>query len=145
LGNISLGNDQTLAGKLLCQSLTMQVVGQVSAGIKFSKIMPEDVMVNGYLVQIRIPSAEIFSGPVLDSQATQVLDTETCFLTDVLGKEDPELETRLRTQAELQILSWAQQDPTLFAEANAGAIAAMTQIARSIVPANYQVIVTTKP
>ncbi len=78
--------------------------GAVIAGIDLGKMQPEDVKVNGDKVTIKLPAAEIFSSS-LDNQQSEVFERQT----GVFSKPDPTLETRVRQEAENQILASAKQ------------------------------------
>jgi Protein of unknown function (DUF4230) len=82
--------------------------GEVVAGVDLAKIGPDDVVVRGRSVAIRLPQAEIFSARI-DNQKTRVYSRDTGILVPV----DPNLETDVRREAERQLREAALKDGIL--------------------------------
>jgi len=83
--------------------ILLLVHGDVVAGIDFSELKAGDVRVNGKEVHLHIPAPEIFSTR-LDSAKTRVYSRQTGWLVPT----DPDLETRVREQAERMLREDAQ-------------------------------------
>src|SRR3954447_14214424 len=88
--------------------LLMLVHGEVVAGIDFSTLKPGDVQVQGKQVHIHLPAAQLFSTR-LDSARTRVYSRQTGLLVPT----DPDLETRVRQEAERQLSTAALADGIL--------------------------------
>ena len=88
--------------------LLMLVHGDVVAGIDFSSLKPGDVQVQGKQVHIHLPAAQVFSTR-LDSARTRVYSRQTGLLVPT----DPDLETRVRQEAERQLSAAALADGIL--------------------------------
>src|ERR1700689_2188040 len=88
--------------------LLMLVHGEVVAGIDFSNLKPEDVMVQGKRIHLRLPAAQVFSTR-LDSNKTRVYSRQT----GLLVTSDPNLETQVRQEAERQLQEAALSDGIL--------------------------------
>jgi Protein of unknown function (DUF4230) len=97
--------------------LLMLVHGEVVAGIDFSKLKLNDVHIDGKNIDLHLPAAEIFTVR-LDSAKTRVYSRQTGLLVPT----DPNLETRVRQEAEHQLQEAALADGILRnAQQNAGA------------------------
>lgn len=72
--------------------------GEVVAGIDLARLGPNDVVVQGDEVTVRLPQAEILHS-ALDSRRSQVFEHKSGIFTG----PDPQLETKVRIQAEDQI------------------------------------------
>jgi hypothetical protein len=88
--------------------LLMLVHGEVVAGIDFTNLKPGDVRVEGRMVRLRLPSSQVFSTR-LDSAKTRVYSRQTGLLVPT----DPDLETRVRQEAEHQLQEAALADGIL--------------------------------
>src|SRR5438445_3465304 len=88
--------------------LLMMVHGEVVAGIDFSNLKPDDVKVDGKHVHLHLPAAQVFSTR-LDSGKTRVYSRQT----GVLVPTDPNLETKVRQEAERQMQGAALADGIL--------------------------------
>jgi len=88
--------------------LLMLVHGEVVAGIDFSNLKPEDVMVQGKRIHLRLPAAQVFSTR-LDSNKTRVYSRQT----GLLVTSDPNLETQVRQEAEHELEEAALADGVL--------------------------------
>jgi hypothetical protein len=86
----------------------MLVHGEVVAGIDFSNLKPEDVMVQGKRIHLRLPAAQVFSTR-LDSNKTRVYSRQT----GLLVTSDPNLETQVRQEAEYELEEAALADGVL--------------------------------
>jgi hypothetical protein len=78
--------------------LLMLVHGEVVAGIDFSNLKPGDVHVDGRNIRLHLPQPEVFRTR-LDSARTRVYSRQTGLLVPT----DPNLETRVRQEAERQL------------------------------------------
>lgn len=72
--------------------------GEVVAGIDLARLHPGDVTVQGDAVTLRLPQAEILHS-ALDNRRSEVFEHKSGFFTG----PDPQLETKVRIQAEDQI------------------------------------------
>jgi Protein of unknown function (DUF4230) len=88
--------------------LLMMVHGEVVAGIDFSSLKADDVHVDGKLVHLHLPAAQVFSTR-LDSAKTRVYSRQTGLLVST----DPNLETQVRQEAERQLQEAALADGVL--------------------------------
>ena len=88
--------------------LLMLVHGEVVAGIDFSNLKPGDVRVDGKVVHLRLPAAQVFSTR-LDSAKTRVYSRQTGLLVPT----DPNLETQVRQEGERQLQAAALADGIL--------------------------------
>lgn len=82
--------------------------GTVIAGIDMSKLGPGDMTLQNGVLTVKLPAAEIFIA-TLDNQKSYVVDRTT----GLLGKPDPNLETTIRQQAEIDIRKAAEDDGIL--------------------------------
>lgn len=89
--------------------------GEVVAGVDLSRLSQRDLQVREDRVEIRLPEPELFHTR-LDSQRSEVFDRQAGLLTG----PDPDLESRVRQQAEAQIQAAAMESGVLNkADANA--------------------------
>lgn len=86
---------------LLGESLVFVGYGKVYAGVDMKKMSEADlVVVDPDTVMVHLPPAEIFADiPVLDNERSFIADRDTGLLT----RADPELETKVRQEAEKSI------------------------------------------
>jgi hypothetical protein len=70
--------------------------------------MPGDMTLQNGVLTVKLPAAEIFIA-TLDNQKSYVVDRTT----GLLGKPDPNLETTIRQQAEIDIRKAAEDDGIL--------------------------------
>jgi len=82
--------------------------GTVIAGIDLNKLSTSDLTVQGNILKIRLPDAEIFTA-TLDNQKSYVFNRQTGILT----KGEPNLETQARQAAEKEIYQAAIDDGIL--------------------------------
>jgi hypothetical protein len=82
--------------------------GEVVAGIDLSKVKPQDVEETGTAVTLTLPAPEILLSK-LDNDKTHVYDRQT----GIFSKPDPDLESKLRSTAEREIVQAAQEDGIL--------------------------------
>lgn len=92
--------------------------GEAVAGVDFGKMQEGDIIVEGDRVSIKLPPAELFHTR-LDSQQSEVVERQT----GVFSRPDPQLETKVRQEAENRIREAAMQSKIL---ENAGANARET-------------------
>src|SRR5271155_3787800 len=96
--------------------LLLMVHGEVVAGIDFANLKPNDVIVDGKVVRLHLPAAQVLSTR-LDSAKTRVYSRQTGLLVPT----DPNLETQVRQEAERQLQEAALADGVLrTAQQNAG-------------------------
>lgn len=88
--------------------LLMLVHGEVVAGVDFQRLNSGDVTVEGKHVRLHLPEAQVFSTR-LDNARTRVYSRQTGWLVPV----DPNLETKVRQEAERQIQQAALVDGIL--------------------------------
>jgi hypothetical protein len=82
--------------------LMLLAEGEVVAGFDFTKIKPEDIIVNGTSVRIILPAPEILYSRI-DNEKTQVYERQT----GLFVKPDLSLEGRARQVAEESMVEWA--------------------------------------
>jgi hypothetical protein len=82
--------------------------GQIIAGVDLEKIRPEDIWVDGKVLYVRMPEAEVFVTR-LDNEKSYVYDRDTGLLTH----GDIHLETEARKMAEKELLNAALEDGIL--------------------------------
>ncbi len=100
--------NQGVLGPLFGDRLLFVAHGYVIAGIDMSKIKPEDLWLEGGLLNVRLPATEILVA-TLDNDKSYVYDRVTGLFTH----GDPALETQVRQVAEQEILKAAIQDGIL--------------------------------
>jgi len=88
--------------------LLMLVHGEVVGGIDFADLKPGDVKVDGKQVHLHLPAPQIFSTRI-DSAKTRVYSRQT----GLLVPSDPNLETQVRQEAELQLREAAMAEGIL--------------------------------
>lgn len=108
--------------------------GEVLAGIDLEKIRLEDIKLDGKVVSIKLPAAEILSTR-LDNDKSYVYDRQT----GLLARPDAELETKARQEAEKQIYKTAIEDGIL-KQAQTNAQAYLDRLIRSL---NYEEVIFT--
>jgi hypothetical protein len=82
--------------------------GVVIAGVDMSRMRPQDMWIEGEVLYVRMPQAEVFVA-TLDNEKSYVYDRET----GLLSKGDNNLETNARVAAEKEILKAALDDGIL--------------------------------
>jgi len=95
-------------GFLFRDRLLLVATGQVIAGVDLHRMQESDVQVVDTTVYITMPAAEIFVA-TLDNDETYVYDRET----GVLARQQVDLETLARQEAEREILAAALEDGIL--------------------------------
>jgi hypothetical protein len=100
--------NQGVLGPLFGDRLLFVAHGTVIAGIDMSKIAPQDMWLQDKVLNVHLPSAEIFTA-TLDNQKSYVYDRQTGLLTH----GDVNLETAVRQVAEDQIRQGALDDGIL--------------------------------
>jgi hypothetical protein len=88
--------------------LLLVVHGEVIGGINLASLRPEDVVLRGGKVSLRLPAAEVFSTR-LDNARTKVYSRDT----GLFSSPDPDLESQVRAEAERQLQQSALQDGIL--------------------------------
>jgi hypothetical protein len=97
----------TLPG-LFGDKLLFVAHGEIIAGVDLAKIHPDDIRVEGKILYIRLPDAEIFVSR-LDNEKSYVYDRQTGLLTH----GDTNLETEVRRTAEDELRKSALSDGIL--------------------------------
>lgn len=82
--------------------------GKVIAGVDLARLRPDDMWVEGGILYVRLPPAEIFV-VTLDNEKSYVYNRDTGLLT----KGDMNLETTARSASEKEILKAAMEDGVL--------------------------------
>lgn len=100
--------------------------GMVIAGVDLSRLRPQDMWVEGEVLYVRLPPAEVFVA-TLDNEKSYVYDRNTGLLT----KGDVNLETSARVAAEQEILKAALEDGIL-TQAQQNAESYMVRLLRSL-------------
>lgn len=93
-----------LPGFLAGDKLVFIGHGKVIAGVDLNKMQPDDVQVDGDKVTLKLPPIEIFDSS-LDNQQSEVFERQT----GIFSRPNITLETRVRQEAENQILQAAKQ------------------------------------
>jgi len=101
-------NNPYLPQPLAGERLLLIVHGEVVAGVNLAGLTSNDVSVSGRDVVVRLPKAEIFSTR-LDSAKTRVYSRET----GIFSVPDPNLESKVRMEAERQLHDAAMNDGIL--------------------------------
>lgn len=117
--------------KLLCQ-----VHGTVIAGIDMGKLQPGDLQLQGGVLYVKLPPAEVFGNPNLDESKTVIYPVQTGIFT----KPDPNLTILCLQGASDKILQAALDDGILTtAQQNA-----QTFLTRFFISLGYQNTIFTK-
>jgi hypothetical protein len=82
--------------------------GEVVAGVDLARLRPEDISTRGEQVAVRLPEPELFHTR-LDSGTSEVYDRNV----GLFGGADPQLETRVRREAETRLRDAAMQHGVL--------------------------------
>lgn len=107
--------NQGVFGQLFGDKLLFVAHGYVIAGVDLSKLTVEDLALDGDVLRVQLPEAEIFVA-TLNNDDSYVYDRTT----GLFRKSDPDLETDARQAAEEEILNAALEDGILTqAQANA--------------------------
>ena len=97
------------------ERMLLIVHGEVIAGVDLGKVRPQDVVVTGRTIRVRLPKAAVFTTRI-DNEKTQVFSRDT----GLFSKVDPNLETEVRREAERQLREAALKNNILrIAEQNA--------------------------
>jgi hypothetical protein len=105
---ITAETNQGSLGPLFGDRLLFVAHGYVIAGIDMQKVKAEDLWLEGEILNVRLPAAEILVAS-LDNDKSYVYDRQTGLFTH----GDPALETQARQVAEQEILSAAIKDGIL--------------------------------
>jgi hypothetical protein len=105
---ITAETNQGVLGPLFGDRLLFVAHGYVIAGIDMSKIKPEDLWLDGTVLNVRLPAAEVLVATI-DNDKSYVYDRQT----GLLAKADPALETQARQVAEQEINKAALDDGIL--------------------------------
>ncbi|HEY9089127.1 MAG TPA: DUF4230 domain-containing protein [Anaerolineaceae bacterium] len=105
---ISAETNQNSFGFLFGDRLLFVAHGVVIAGIDLAKMQPDDLRVDGKVLYVQMPAAEIFVA-TLDNEKSYVYDRET----GLLNRGEKDLETSARQAAEQEILKAAVDDGIL--------------------------------
>jgi len=105
---ITAETNQGVFGFLFADRLLLVAHGTVIAGIDLEKLKPEDMWLDGSVLNVRLPAAEIFIA-TLDNNKTYVYERDT----GALRSPDQNLETLARQSAEDEIRKAAIEDGIL--------------------------------
>ncbi len=105
---ITAETNQGVLAALFGDRLLFVAHGYVIAGIDMGKIQPQDLWLDGNVLNIRLPAAEVLVA-ALNNDKSYVYDRQTGLLT----KGDPGLETQARQVAENEIRKGALEDGIL--------------------------------
>ena len=105
---ITAETNQGALAALFGDRLLFVAHGYVIAGIDMQKIKSEDLRLDGYVLNVRLPAAEVLVAS-LDNDKSYVYDRQTGLFTH----GDPTLETQARQVAEQEILKAAIGDGIL--------------------------------
>ena len=105
---ITAETNQGVLGPLFGDRLLFVAHGYVIAGIDMSKIKPEDLWLDGTVLNVRLPAAAVLVATI-DNDKSYVYDRQT----GLLAKGDPALETQARQVAEQEINKAALDDGIL--------------------------------
>lgn len=105
---ITAETGQNQLGFLFGDKLIFVGHGKVIAGVDMARLRPEDMRVQGRVLYVRLPPAEVFT-VALDNAKSYVYNRDT----GVLTKGDINLETTARAAAEKEILQAAMDDGIL--------------------------------
>lgn len=105
---ITAETNQNAFGFLFGDRLLFVAHGVVIAGVDMAKIRPEDMMIQGEALYVRLPPAEVFVA-TLDNEKSYVYDRDT----GLLNQGERDLETSARQAAEDEILQAAIDDGIL--------------------------------
>jgi hypothetical protein len=102
---ITAQTNQGVLAPLFGDRLLFVAHGYVIAGIDMSKIKPEDLWLDGTVLNVRLPAAEVLVSTV-DNDKSYVYDRQT----GLFAKGDSNLETQARQVAEQEISQSALDD-----------------------------------
>ncbi len=105
---ITAQTNQGVLAPLFGDRLLFVAHGYVIAGIDMGKIKPEDLWLDGTVLNVRLPAAEVLVATV-DNDKSYVYDRQT----GLFAKGDPALETQARQVAEQEINKGALDDGIL--------------------------------
>jgi Protein of unknown function (DUF4230) len=124
LETVSFTMDKIISGEhespylpkfLVSDRLLLIVHGEVIGGVDLSKLQPDDVVIQGQSISLRLPQAQILVTR-LDNAQTRVYSRDT----GLFSSPDPNLESEVRQEAERQLQEAALQGDILkTANANA--------------------------
>ena len=100
--------NQGIFGPLFGDKLLFVAHGYVIAGVDLSKLTVEDLVLDGDVLRVNLPDAEVFVA-TLNNDDSYVYDRTT----GLFKKSDPDLETDARQAAEDEILKAALEDGIL--------------------------------
>lgn len=105
---ITAETNQNSFGFLFGDKLLFVAHGVVIAGVDLGKMQPTDLRIEGQVLRVRMPPAEVFVA-TLDNEKSYVYDRET----GLLNRGEQDLETNARRAAEQEILKAAVDDGIL--------------------------------
>ena len=105
---ITAETNQGVLAPLFGDRLLFVAHGYVIGGIDMSKIKPDNLWLDGDVLHVRLPAAEVLVA-TLDNGKSYVYDRQTGLLTQA----DPSLESQARQSAEQEILKSALADGIL--------------------------------
>jgi hypothetical protein len=105
---ITAESRQGIFGFLVGDRILFVAHGTVIAGVDLEKLQPDDLRVEGGVLYVTLPDAEVFVA-TLENDQSYIYDREQGFLT----RGDQQLETAARRAAEEEILDSAIEDGIL--------------------------------
>jgi hypothetical protein len=105
---ITAETNQGVFSFLFADRLLLVAHGTVIAGVDLEKLKPEDMWLDGSVLNVRLPAAEVFIA-TLDNEKTYVYERDT----GALRSPDQNLETLARQSAEQEIRKAAMDDGIL--------------------------------
>lgn len=99
--NVEASRNNDMLWGMMGEKLIFEAHGLAVAGVDLSNMTPADIqVVDPTTVMIHLPSAIIFEDlPLLDTEKSRVLDRDT----GLFARADPQLETLVRQEAEIQL------------------------------------------
>lgn len=141
--SIEYNQDGNFVERMQSEKIEMLFTGEVSAGVDLRNLTEADIRVDGMIITLRLPPAQVYNAPVVREDF--VLSHKKGLFTEILGREDPNLQSGLRAKVTLEMIEEAKQDTAFMQTANDQAVDIVSGLANSLIPDPYQVIVTTGP
>lgn len=137
--SIEYNQDGNFVERMQSEKIEMLFTGEVSAGVDLRNLTEADIRVDGMVITLWLPPAQVYNSPVVREDF--VLSHKKGLFTEILGREDPNLQSYLRARVTLEMIETARQDMVFMKTANDQAVDIISGLANSLVPDSYQVIV----
>jgi hypothetical protein len=125
---ITAERNQELLWGAFGENLIFVAYGEVIAGVDLATMQAADVVVvDPDTVMVHLPEAQLFDYPILDNERSQVVDRDT----GLFAEADPQLETLVRQQAEVEIRA-AALEAGILERANTNAESYMREFLSSL-------------